>query len=212
MTNSPVAPPVSPWLRAARWALLALVGLSTLAVLASLILAPTHLERHVDDYQPTTSWSPEMIQGALRKLGWPPATIAWFEYLRQLGLYLGFLVAGLFVLRRKANDWFGLYLGFTFAVLPALTAIDPLIPLLPALGQVRDLAGAFTWQLFFITFYVFPDGAFVPRWTRWLMPIWVGLNVIALAYGDQSSAPAWVGLAFVPLVFIAAGSQVYRYF
>jgi len=77
---------------------------------------------------------------------------------------------------------------------------------------LRDLAGAFTWQFFFITFYVFPDGALVPRWTRWLMPIWVGLNVIALAYGDQSNAPAWVGLAFVPLVLIAAGSQVYRYF
>jgi hypothetical protein len=210
MTMTLPAPP-SPWLRLARVVLLALVAASALAVLASLMLAPAHLARNINDYVTNDEWSPAMIQAALNELGWPATTVAWFEYLRTLGLYLGFLGPGLFILRRKANDWFGLYLAFAFAFFPALTMLDPLIPLLPALGQLSGLAGALSWQFFFITFYFFPDGVFVPRWTRWLMPVWVGLNVVTLSYGSQSATPAWVGLAFVPLVLLAAGSQVYRY-
>ena len=166
---SPAARP-SPVLRAARWVLVSLVAASLLAVLASLALAPTYVPSHIEDFPLNAAWTPELIQAALDQLGWPASTVAWFEFLRGFMAYLGTLLPGLLILRRKSQDWFGLYVAFAFSVVPALTAIRPVAGLLPGLMAAGQLAGALGWQLYFILFYVFPDGRFVPRWTRWLLP------------------------------------------
>ena len=201
----------SPWLRLARGVLLALVAASMLAVLASLVLAPAHLSSHIEDYPPNANWSPESLQAALAELGWPVATVAWFDYVRTLWLYLGGLVPGLLVLRQRSYDWFGLYLGFAFAFVGAVSLLGPLVPLLPALEALIDWASAAAWQLFFIAFYAFPNGVFVPRWTRWLLPVWVGLNLVSYLYEGQAAEPVWVTRGYMVLVLLAVGSQVYRY-
>jgi hypothetical protein len=185
-----------------------------LAVLVSVALTPAHLAAHVGDYRPSQDWSSAMVQAALRELGWSASSIVWFEYLRGFWLYLAFLGAGLLILWRKSNDWFGLYLGFVFAFVPALTMLGPLVPLVPSLGVARDIGSATSWQFFFVAFYVFPSGAFVPRWTRWLVPVWVGLCIVSIAfeYAWQGATPGWVTPAYLGLVLIAVASQVYRYF
>jgi hypothetical protein len=120
------------------------------------------------------------------------------------------------MLRRKSNDWFGLFVVFSFAVVPALAAIQPLADRFPALEPLVYLAGGASWQLYFILFHLFPNGRFVPRWTRWLIPVWVGMNFIpGLFDPTEASAllqrlPGLIGLPFA-LVIIAIGSQVYRY-
>jgi hypothetical protein len=60
-------------------------------------------------------------------------------------------------------------------------------------------------------FYVFPDGRFVPRWTRWLIPVWIGLNLLPDAAGAFARFPIPL-IVPLSLVIIAIGSQVYRYF
>ncbi len=63
---------------------------------------------------------------------------------------------------------------------------------------------------------LFPDGRFVPRWTRWVALVWV-LLVAFQTFAPSSIVDATQGLAFlevlVPVVLIATvlGAQVYRY-
>ena len=39
----------------------------------------------------------------------------------------------------------------------------------PVLGAWQEIASTLAWQLLLILFYLFPDGRFVPSWTRWLL-------------------------------------------
>lgn len=213
--SAQLPPPIA--LRLARRLLLALVAVSLLAVATSLALAPSYVPRHVNAFELSSVWPPRLVQAALADLGWHPAAVAWFEYARSLVLTFGTLVPGLLILRRKSHDWFGLYAAFAFIVLPAWTNIRPLSEALPQLERVSDFAGAVSWQLFFILFYVFPDGKFVPRWTRWLLPLWLGLNLLPGSLSEASSSALLRRVPFLmalpySLVFVAIGSQIYRYF
>jgi hypothetical protein len=213
--NSPGS--VSTSLRLARWLLLALVAASLLALGASLLLAPAYVPSHLSEFDLSDAWTPELLQAALVELGWRPTAVAWFEFARSLVLTFGTLIPGVLILRRKSHDWFGLYAAFAFIVVPAWTNIQPLSEALPVLRSVDELAGSIAWQLYFVLFYVFPDGKFVPRWTRWLLLLWVGLNLMPGAFSESSASVLFQRLPFLyylpyALVFIAIGSQIYRYF
>jgi hypothetical protein len=63
----------------------------------------------------------------------------------------------------------------------------------------------------FFVFYLFPDGRFVPHWTRWLTLFWLVANLPNLLFGldiFQTPQGLWIGIG---LAFSAIGSQVYRY-
>ena len=64
--------------------------------------------------------------------------------------------------------------------------------------------------------YVFPDGRFVPGWTRWLAVVWAGLALPAIFFPRWAvsvpSWPVWLQLLAL-LVWTGTGgfAQVYRY-
>jgi hypothetical protein len=65
--------------------------------------------------------------------------------------------------------------------------------------------------------YLFPDGRFVPRWTRWIAAFWAVLIIFPLFFPDlPGSIPTWPFYAqlIVLLVVSLSGfySQAYRYF
>jgi hypothetical protein len=209
-------------LRLARWLLLALIVFSLGMTAAGLALFPDYAVRHAAEFSGPGTWTSELTQAALAELGWPRTTVAWYHLVRALVALVLFTGLGLLILRRKTHDWFGLYAAFTFIVPQAFGPwTEPLIERLPALDLPRQLAVSMAWQLQFILFYVFPDGRFVPRWTRWLLPVWIGLNVyVALMLAPDQQAPLAglqggavlaVLLVYVVLVLAAVGSQVYRY-
>ncbi len=213
---TPVPAP-APWLRLVRWVVVALVALSMLAVVASVVLAPAYVRDQGASFALSEIWTSARIAMAERQIGWPLGTVAGLEFARFVTLYVSTLVPGLLILRRRSYDWFGLYVVFTFAVVPALVALQPLAGRLPALEPLTSLAGAAAWQLYFILFYVFPNGRFVPGWTRWLILAWIGMNFIP-GIGEPTEAAGllarlpWLALLPFVLVSLAIGSQVYRYF
>jgi len=114
-----------------------------------------------------------------------------------------FVVAAI-IAWRKSNDWMALLLAFWLVIQG--TANATLI--------VGHSQSSWQWPAFFLNtlaflflnlvFFLFPDGRFVPRWTRWAM--------LALAAGSVL-AFLFPGLAFLseigaPIIIIA---QIYRY-
>jgi hypothetical protein len=73
--------------------------------------------------------------------------------------------------------------------------------------------GAASFALFL---YLFPDGRFVPRWTRWVVVVWIGWQVAEYFFPSLTSDPATWQVGMETAVWLGAlgtaiFSQVYRY-
>ncbi len=200
------------WLRLARIALIAFAILLLGLLVVGVILFPNYAARHYPEFTPNAFWTGEQAQAALAELNWPPTALAWYLLIPDAIATLIGMSFALFLLWRKSDDWFGLYLTFTFLIVsPGSTLFKPVLELVPALVGMFDVIGATGWQLMFILFYVFPDGRFVPRWTRWMPLAWLGATLPSwlISYDVlQSPLGLWIGMG---LVMTTIGSQVYRY-
>ncbi len=199
--------------RLARLALIAYAIFQVSLVVLGGLLFPDYAARHVLEFKPNEFWTAGETQAALAELNWPATGLPSFLFVVALTFTLIGMSFGLFLLWRKSDDWFGLYLTFSFLLVSLdFTLVDPVLERLPALTGLMDLLGAAGWQIMFMLFYLFPDGRFVPRWTRWMPLVWLGANLLAWFFSDSlllaSGLVLWVGMG---LVFTAIGSQIYRY-
>src|SRR3712207_1379893 len=69
---------------------------------------------------------------------------------------------------------------------------------------------------FFVLFCVFPDGRFVPRWTRWAAVVWIFYQLLAAFLPDSPISPRnWPLVIDASLLLGLIGSlvvaQIYRY-
>ncbi len=94
--------------------------------------------------------------------------------------------------------------------------MEALRELHPAGRILVDLMSVVGYVLFLVVCCTFPDGRFVPRWTRWPVGLWA---VIIIPYYALVN-PEWdmdapgallLGLIFVFLLVACAGLQIYRY-
>jgi hypothetical protein len=123
-----------------------------------------------------------------------------------------YATVGALLFWRKSDERIALFTSFALMMLPfgfaniTLQALPPgwswLIPTLSALGNASLLLCAF----------VFPDGRFVPRWTRWLALVMLGYwTVVALlpSWEFDRSVPSLV--LFFSFVVGSLLIQLYRY-
>ena len=102
----------------------------------------------------------------------------------------------------------------TVAVDP-IDAADTLISSQPAWWlpvRVVEMVGEVSVVLFFL---LFPNGRFVPRWTRWLAVAWLAFSVPEIPFPElYSGSPALESvsyLVFLGYVLSVTGALVYRY-
>ena len=120
---------------------------------------------------------------------------------------------------RKSEDRMGLFVSL--ALLTFGTATFPTtMAALAARHPVSEVPVAFFHFLGSVSFglflYVFPDGRFVPRWTRWVALAWIAFQVPRYFFPDWYLNPSgWRTLASTAVWLGALGtavySQVYRY-
>jgi len=201
-------------IRLARWLVLGLILFSIGALLMSIALFPASAPAATASLAPNDNWTPEMTQTALDQLGWSPQSVAWFFAVLGWIISVVYCTVGLIVFRHRSNTWFGLYVAVAFAVLgtsAGLLSPTGTAQAAPLLTSWLALTGTLAWQVIFILFYLFPDGRFVPAWTRWLLLGWLVGNLAARAAPSPNSSLGLVGLLFFGLVISAVASQIYRY-
>lgn len=143
------------------------------------------------------------------------------------GLVVGFMVVyitfALFIFWRGVHSWVAKYTALTLLVMAsafftrgimaaeAMNAM-PIVRVFPVL--IRTLA----WSMFLAFTYIFPDGRFTPRWTRWIMVLWVLIYLLwfTRVFEGMLIAPgSWPILLQVTVLLSALGSgmlaQVIRY-
>lgn len=162
-------------------------------------------------------WTPENVSAAAEAGGLSVGLFLWAWVVISGMLALVFGGAGVLLFWRRP-DWFGVYLGVTFTLIGTqVTGVTPqaLEAVLPTWGPLLGLLAELAAFALFTLPYVFPDGRFMPAWTRWpalgilLLGFPESRVLLPVDFGEYFQVIA--NIAFFLYTLIGLGAQVYRY-
>ncbi|MGW8251132.1 MAG: hypothetical protein ACWGO1_10860, partial [Anaerolineales bacterium] len=188
---------------------------SILAILVTFIVAlPVRMEQIRQD--------PYQLTPILSQLGLSIDFFVLYGNSLEIILSLACLTIALIIFWRKSDDWMGLLVSLGLvsflALLPPITALseaDPTWRIPVFLLRISSLVAVLA------IFYLFPDGRFVPGWSRYLLifftlssPLWLLFPGLALpaAPADIQTIPQAMMIGWVILA-LSSGflAQLYRY-
>ena len=155
---------------------------------------------------------------ALRDLGLSLQLYAAYGVTLDVAFAAVYVGIALLIYLRRPDDRMALFISL--ALLTFGTATFP--------STINALAfehAAWTWPTSLLHFlgsasfglflYVFPDGRFVPRWTRWVALVWIAWQIPKYWFPDSSDPEAWSSWLALGVWAVALGtvvySQAYRY-
>jgi hypothetical protein len=153
---------------------------------------------------------------ALEQRGIPIMLHALYFILLEMGFAATYAGFGLTLFLRKNDEPLAMFASL------ALVAVGVLIPGTvraldsPASGMefIIHLVQVLGWISFFTSFHVFPDGRFIPAWTRFLVVLFVlwGIAWILFPFANAFNWPLPLALlAFAAASSIGVAAQIYRY-
>jgi hypothetical protein len=207
------------WLLVARVAWLAIAAL-TIGLFVFSIPAGYALLRTVCTRKPCgpEQLSPEGAE-AIGQLGLSLGWYAAYNTALVVVFAVVFCAVAFVIFWRRSDDIMALYTSLTLVLLgvflPEWTA-ELLWPLYPSLRLTLELITSLMFTCLFILLYIFPDGRFVPRWTRWLAVVWVVVQGSSYVFPESAIAPgSWPSLlkelVVAALICTCLFAQVYRY-
>jgi hypothetical protein len=141
-------------------------------------------------------------------------------YLLVLGAVLAlvcFAVAAV-IFWQRSNEPMALFVAMLLVLLGATFSgsIGAMGDLTPIWDRVNGILNALSFASVFLFFYLFPDGRFVPRWTRWLILPMVAYAVPTAFFPHSPASPEnWPSLPYTlllaSLLLTGVFAQVYRY-
>lgn len=193
-----------PW-RVARSAAGAAVAASAAAFLAGLVLWARDDDLVAVRAALPATWSEADVRRVVAEAGLPIRAVSTYLMLLETLVAIVGLGAACLLLR-GARSWFRLHLAVALALwvtLGGTLAVVYEAALPGAAGEVARALQGVAWMAVFTAAYLFPDGRFVPPWTRWALAAWpayllllVGLAVL----GRESDAESLVET--LPLVVL----------
>ena len=132
------------------------------------------------------------------------------------GILLAFMLASALIAWRKSDTRIGLFVSLTLLTLGA-TLTNTFYLLLEAPEPLASIGGAllaFSLACGFVLLFVFPDGRFVPGWTRPLAALhllWaLGQSVFPAIHANRWPVAIYVPI-YLGLLGLGVATQVYRY-
>jgi len=207
-----------PWLAAARVVWVAVVGLALVVLVVAL---PVNFQAQRTILAPETQVPGQLRLEDVRLMEqWGLSLDFYAAYQTALVVIfsLVFMAAGALLFWRRSDDRIALFMSLWFALFGVTLAplLDPLIRAYPMWQlPVRFLQGA-SLGCFPILTYIFPDGRFVPRWTRALTIAWIAWIVISpftpfVVANFAGASALWFGVLIPAGMGIGILAQVYRY-
>lgn len=155
----------------------------------------------------------------LEKAGLTPAFYILYRFWMDVPLILAlFLGVSLLIFLLRSDEWIGLLTAIFLLTFPVALFAGDVIEKMAAWAVPFGLFSAIGAASIVVLFYVFPDGKFVPGWTRWLALaalVWsVSTRLIQLlspSWLSQARENSLVNLLYFLLLALAFLSQIYRY-
>lgn len=206
--------------RAGRWLVAARFAAGTVAVLA-LLLFVTYIPSRFTQLQATctatTCDSQQLTPAMLRTLTGAGISVRFYAgvtVLLDVVLALAYVGIAALIAWRRPHDAMALFVALFLVLFGIAIASEPNVLLLETAHPAVRLLGRLVRFLYFVTlplfFYLFPDGRFVPGWTRWLALLWIMWRVLLMLF---PAGPFGVLMPVLWPTFLLSwiGAQVYRY-
>jgi hypothetical protein len=153
----------------------------------------------------------------LQELGLSPAFMATYQIGWNVATTVIYTALAALIFWKKSADRMALFCAYMLVLFGGATytslldlGLRTLSPVLFWLVGVLELLAQVCVPTFFL---LFPSGRFVPRWSRWLIPVVVLYEVwyvfLSDAYLGQNNGVG--ALVFAALILSLVGFQVYRY-
>ncbi len=185
------------------WVVIALFYLGSFA--ASL---PTTLSQHKGFAQQSQGWTEADMRSSLAQLGLSLEAYQNYDTWSNLAITFVFFGLGIFIFWRRSDDWMALLFSTFFFTFPGTTIFGTLAQIYPNWGTVQLFTDSLA-SINIISFLIFPDGRFVPRWTRWVALSYIGVQVWRLFQPDRYQQVAFIFV--MPIFLCIILGQVYRY-
>ena len=154
--------------------------------------------------QPT----PDSAQ-AMQKLGISVATYATFTIALTLALaFLCFVISAV-IFWRRSDDWMALLVALAVVATVTLNGND-VYSMNSAWGELTNVLGVLGSGLYVLVLALFPDGRFVPRWTRWLLLCWALSGMGVLFFSEAFFGWPVYDLVWRAELVLLLIAQVYR--
>jgi two-component system NarL family sensor kinase len=205
-----------PW-RAGRTAALAFVTACAVAFASGLLLWTRDDTLTGVLWAMPGSWTEADLREVSEGAGVPVAALSGYLLLLEILVATAGVVAAVLLLR-GARSWFRLYLAAALALWVSLGGAVAALLHDTLGGPVGDLIlvlQGLAWLAVFPAAYVFPDGRFVPGWTRWAALAWpaylLALLALPLVGGGSDPDSLVETLPLLGLVATALYAAVHRY-
>jgi hypothetical protein len=159
----------------------------------------------------------ELIQ-QLHSIGFTLDSYIAYSLAIEIIFALGYFTVAAFIFWRKSNDLTALLAALFLVTFVLIFADVPRVleRSYPAWEIPVAFVGLIAIMVFPLCFYLFPDGRFVPRWTRWLLIGWFAWGIFNYFFANSPlHVNPWFlfveSLAFVFALGSIAGIQFYRY-
>jgi hypothetical protein len=199
------------WLVLARIAWVVITLLATGLFVASLppYFAYLHMLNTASAYGPQLA--PSDVQ-ELQRLGLSLDFYAWF-YIGMIAIILLVCVfVGVVLFWRASSDRMALLASLSLVLFP-IALETQIVGTLPPAWTLPSESVAFVGNVCLgLFFYLFPSGRFIPRWTRWLMVVWIVNWAISDFFPGSAFNNSWFSFVlFVALIASLIVLQMYRY-
>jgi hypothetical protein len=157
-------------------------------------------------WQPT----PDSAQ-ALQSLGLSAGIYATFALALTLASAFVCFAVGAVIFWRRSDDWMALLVALGVVALGTVNVAGVLQASYSpwqVLAIVLDVLGD---GVLFLVLSLFPDGRFVPRWTRWLLPCWIVSGTAYLFFRDLSFMYLVHNLVWLAEIILLVIALLYRY-
>jgi hypothetical protein len=125
---------------------------------------------------------------------------------------LVFLAIGAVLFWLRSYDRMALFTSFVLVTFPIFFNSSALLALAPGWWLPIQIIGFLNGVTFSLFFYLFPNGRFVPRWTRWLVVVVVVNAAVSSFFPNSPIANFWLIGSLTPILgVISVGVQIYRY-
>ncbi len=154
------------------------------------------------------------IRAGLVELGITDLVYAILAYLPGVVVGLVFIVSSVLIFWQSKTKWLSLLLSFSFVTLGSSFIIGFGTARDDALFTFVSVVGGLGFFSIFLLIYLFPDGRFVPSWTRWIL---VGIVAWGAVFVVIPESPITGSSPLVPLIglltiFVAPlYAQIYRF-
>ena len=121
------------------------------------------------------------------------------------------VVVAVLIIWHRSDDWIALLVALALVVEGTTYVLYTLEFSHTAWQRPAAIMGTLAWSVVFLLYTLFPSGSFVPRWTRWIVVVWLVPNLVGIAFPVVYSFTLLDDLLWISLCTCCIAAQIYRY-